>query len=213
MSLDSRLVNLAAAGRKLVEAGFVRGMGGSISLRWEDQCYISPAGARLDRLSAADFIPLSIPGPNSWQLARASADHALHLTCYRARPDAQTVFNLHPPNCIALGCAGLNLDAISPEFYLTVGAQAPLLSYLGPATPELADAVAEQIVHHNALLLRNQGLLLIAASSEEALLRSDAVEEAARVVLLACAAAGSCSFLTADQIAELERVVGRQRRA
>ena len=92
MSLDSRLVNLAAIAHKLAQEGWVRGAGGSISLRWQDQCHISPAGARLDRLSAADFIPLFVDGHNSWQLARASADHALHLTprpwCSCTRPTA-----------------------------------------------------------------------------------------------------------------------------
>lgn len=213
MSLDSRLVNLAAVGRKLVEAGFVRDANGSVSLRWEDQCYISPAGARLDRLSAADFIPLSLQAPQSWQLARASRDHRVHLACYRARADAQIALLIHPPNCIALGCAGLSLGAISPEFVLTVGAQTPLLPYFSPGSPELTDAVTEQIVHQGVLLLRNQGALVTATDSEEALLRSQVVEEAARMVLLAYAAGGSCSFLTAEQVEELEQAAHRRRRS
>lgn len=206
MSLDSRLVNLAAVARKTVESGFVLGAAGSVSLRWEDQCYISPAGARLDRLGAADFVPLAISGSNTWQLKRASSEHALHLACYRARPDVQTVLRIQPPHCMALGCAGLALNAISPSFLWAIGAEAPLLPYSAPASQGLADAVAEAMVQHDALLLRNQGLLLAAAGSEEAWLHSQIVEEAARVVLLAYAAAGSCSFLTPAQIAELAEI-------
>lgn len=209
MSLDSRLVNLAAVGRKLVEAGFVHGAGGSASLRWEDQCHISPAGTRLDRLSAADFVPLSIDGHNTWQLRRASGEHALHLACYRARPDIQTVLLIHPPNCLALGCAGLSMGAISPQLYLAVGADVPLLPYITPHTQALADAVGQQIAAHDAVLLRNYGLALVAASSDEAFLHSQLVEEAARVVLLAHAATGTCSFLTNEQVEGLERVMGR----
>jgi L-fuculose-phosphate aldolase len=189
----------------LAEGGLVRATSGSASLRWQDQCYISPAGARLDRLSAADFIPLSVEGHNTWQLARASADHRLHLACYRARPDAQTVLLIHPPNCIALGCAGLSLGALTPDFYRAVGAAVPLLPYHTPGAQALAAAVAEQIARHNAVLLRNCGLILAAGSSDEALLHSQMVEEAARAVLLAHAAAGECSFLTAEQIEELEQ--------
>jgi len=203
MSLDSRLVNLADVARKLVENGFVRGSAGSISLRWEEHCYITPAGARLDRLSAADFVPLSIEGQNTWQLARVSGEHALHLACYRARPDIQTVLRICPPHCLALGCAGLGIGAISPDFYLALGAEVPLLPYSTPTTQALADAVGQAIAGHDAVLLRNQGLVLVAASSDEALLRSSVVEEAARVVLLAHAATGTCSFLTGEQIEEL----------
>jgi L-fuculose-phosphate aldolase len=203
MSLDSRLVNLAAVARKLVENGFVRGAAGSVSLRWEERCYLSPAGAQLDRLSAADFVPLYIEGQNSWQLARVSSEYALHLACYRARPDALTVLRIQPPHCLALGCAGLSIGAISPDFYLAVGAEVPLLPYSAPASQVLSDAVAEAIVHHDALLLRNQGLLVTAAGSDDAWLHSQIIEEAARVVLQAYAAAGTCSFLTAEQIEEL----------
>lgn len=208
MSLDSRLVNLAAAAHKLVEGGFVRGVAGSVSLRWEDQCYISPAGARLDRLSAADFIPLAIDGHNSWQLKRASAEYGLHLACYRVRPDLQTVLRIQPPNCMALGCAGLSLGAISPDFYLAVGAEVPLLPYSTPSTQALADAVGQAIVEHNAVLLRNQGLVVAAAGSDEAWLRSQAIEEVARIVLLAHAATGTCSFLTREEIEQLAQMVG-----
>ena len=81
ISLEARLVNLAAAGRQLVETGLVWGAGGNLSLRWDDMCYITQAGARLDHLSAADFVPLRIDGVNTWQLQRASSEHAIHLAC------------------------------------------------------------------------------------------------------------------------------------
>lgn len=210
MSLDSRLVNLAAAGRTLVERGLVRGAGGSISLRWEEFCYISPAGARLDRLSSADFIPLSIQHKNTWQLQRASGEQAMHLACYRARPDAATVLQVQPPNCVALGCAGLAIPAITPDFYLTIGVQAPLLPYLTPASQELADAVGALIADHDAVLLRNNGLVLAAESTESALNKASLVEEAARIVLLAHAAAGQCSALTPEQIEELDQASGQR---
>ena len=203
MSLDSRLVNLAAVARRLVESGFVRGMADSVSLRWEDQCYISPAGARLDRLGAADFVPLAVDGRNTWQLQRASSEHGLHLACYRARSDVQTMLHIQPPHCMALGCAGLSLGAVSPTFFLAVGAEVPLLPYSALANQTRTDAVAEAFVHHNALLLRNQGLVVAAAGSDEAWLHSQIVEEAAQIVLLAYAATGTCSFLTAEQIEEL----------
>lgn len=212
MTLESRLVNLAATARKLVEQGLVRGRGGNVSVRWHDQCYVSPTGARLDRLGAADFVPLSVAGPNTWQLERASSESAVHLACYRARSDVQAVFHIHPPNCIALGCAGLSLKAITPDFYLALGAEIPLLPFITPTTQALADAVGQLMAHHDAVLLRNHGLILGASSVEEALAHSLLADEAARIVLLAHAATGTCSYLTAKQIEEMERVTGRYRR-
>ena len=77
MTLDSRLVNLAATGRTLLQSGLVRGSGGNISLRWDELCYISPAGARLDRLTSADFVPLNV---------QAQQYVAAHARLQRARP-------------------------------------------------------------------------------------------------------------------------------
>lgn len=209
MTLESRLVNLAAKAHKLVELGLARDAGGSVSLRWHDSCYLSPAGARLDRLSAADFIALHVDQENTWQLQRASSHHAAHLACYRSRLDAAAVLILQPPNCVALGCAGLSIRALTPEFYLALGAEVPLLSYLAPTTQQLADAIGSAAQAHHAVLLQNQGLVVLGSSTDEAFTRSLIVEEAARVVLLAHAATGACSALTETQIQELDQLMGR----
>lgn len=203
MTLDSRLVNLAAIARKLVDNGLTAVDAGSVSLRWQDQCYLSPAGLRLDRLSAGDFIPLAIHSANTWQLARAPADYSLHLACYRARVDALTVLQIQPLYSLSLGCAGLNLAALTPEFYRTVGPAVPLLPYASPGTPALAHAVGEAIAGHRAVLLRQRGLVVTAPSSDEALAHAQRIENAARTMLLAYAAAGCCSALTVEQMQAL----------
>lgn len=210
MTLESRLVNLAATAHKLVDAGIITPLGGSVSLRWEDVCYLSPIGARMERLSAADFIALKIAGGNTWQLQRASSHHPTHLACYRARPDAATVMILQPAHCIALGCAGLSLGALTPTSYLTLGAAVPLLPYLALASEALGDAVGQLIVAHEAVLLQNQGLVLVASSTDEAFAKSLLVEEIARITLLAHAATGACATLSDAQIEELESLRGRR---
>ena len=209
MSFDSQLLSLAAMARRLVEHGLVRGPGGNVSMRWQDLCYITPTGAWLDRLGSADFVPLNINRENPWQLQRASSEYAMHLACYRARPQIEAVVHVHPPNCVALGCAGLSIKAITPDFYLAVGAEVPLLPYITPTTQELADAVGHLMVDHDAVLLRNHGLILAAANIEDALAHSLLVEETARMILLAHAATGTCSFIDRDQLDHMERTTGR----
>ena len=120
--------------------------------------------------------------------------------------------HVHPPNCVALGCAGLSIKAITPDFYLALGAEVPLLPYITPTTEELADAVGHLMEDHDAVLLRNHGLILAASSIEDALTLSLLVEEAARIILLAHAATGTCSYLDREQLAQLEHTTGRYRR-
>jgi len=157
-------------------------------------------------------VPLNINGENTWQLQRASSESRLHLACYQARAGVGAVFHVRPPNCLALGCAGLELRAITPGFHLAVGEKVPLLPYITPTTQQLADAVGKLVEEHDAVLLRNNGLVLTAADPEAALAHILTVEEAARVVLLAQAASGSCSYLSAADIKDLERETGRYHR-
>ncbi|MEA3337528.1 MAG: class II aldolase/adducin family protein [Chloroflexota bacterium] len=206
MSLDSNLVDLVAMGRKLMDHRMVRGTAGNLSLRWDELCYISPRGARLDQLSVADFVPLNIHDRNTWQLERASLESAMHLACYRARPDIKVVVHGHPSNCIALGCAGLSLKAITPEFYRELGPEVPLLRYYTPTTQELADAVGEAMTRSDAVILRNHGMTLAAPSLEDALARTLMLDEAARIVLWSHAASGASLVLTASDLKRLEEL-------
>ena len=82
----------------------------------------------------------------------------------------------------------MSIPAITPDFYLAIGPQAPLLPYITPTTQALADAVAAQVVDHDAILLRNHGLVVVADSTDSALRKVLLVEEVARIVLLAHAA-------------------------
>lgn len=193
MTLNSRLVNLAGIARRLVESGLLLAYGGSVSLRWEDQCYISARHARLDHIGAGDFVPLALPRDNEWLLPRVADTHAQHLACYRARPDVLTVLHLALPHCVALGCAGLSLDVLTPAYHQSVDSRAPLLPYPPHEEAALLTAITAAAGSHNALLLLNQGVLVMAPSSDEALLRAQAVEQAAHITLLARAAMGQCT--------------------
>lgn len=198
MTLNSRLVNLASLARQMVESGLLLAYGGSISLRWQDDVYISPRQARLDRIASGDFIRLDLHSDNSWRLAQVAPEHAVHLTGYRARADVFTVFHLALPHCVALGCAGLGIEVLTPSYRQIVGSAAPLLAASSEDETAMLSAVSQTLVAHNALLLPNQGVLVVAASSDEALLRAQAVEQAAHITLLALAAAGQCRGLAAS---------------
>lgn len=203
MTLNSRLVNLAGIVRQMVESGLMLPYSGSASLRWDDEVYISPREARLDRLGSGDFIRLDVQSDNSWRLSHAAREHATHLACYRLRADVFSVLHLALPHCVALGCAGLGIGAPTTAYQRTIGSNAAPLLPAGPEDePALLAALAAALPAHNALLLRNQGALVIAPSSDEALLRAQAVEEAARITLLALAATGRCSSLASGLSAD-----------
>jgi L-fuculose-phosphate aldolase len=131
----------------------------------------------------------------------------MHLAIYQARPQSQVIFHAHPSHCLSLGLIGRSLPALSPDFYLHLGAETPLLPYLTPTTAELAEAVAAEMARGPALLLQNHGALVTGRTVAEGLLRLTLLEEHAAIYLHALAA-GAPRLLSPDDMAHLDQVTG-----
>ncbi len=131
----------------------------------------------------------------------------LHHAAYAALPWARVVLHCHPPKAIALGALGRDLPALTPDFYLHLGASVPLVPYLTPTTYEFADAVGRAIAGQRAALLQNHGVIVAGADVASALLRLQLIEEAAGV-WLAALPAGEPRALTPDDCRALDEATG-----
>ena len=201
---------LIAAGREMVVAGMVKGWGGNLSGRVRDRIAITRSGADLGQLTTEEFV-LVRPDANAKRLRsrqpRPSSEVAMHLSAYAARPETQVVIHVHPPKAISLGILGYSLPALTPDFYLHLSAEVPLLPYITPTTDELGTAVAELLCSKTAVLLQNHGVILIGNSVSQALLRLELLEEAAGIYLDALAV-GEPRALSAQDRDNLDKVTG-----
>ena len=181
---------LIEAGRVMVEAGMVKGWGGNLSGRVRDKIAITRSGADLGQLTAEEFV-LVRPDANVKRLRsrqpRPSSEVAMHLSAYAVRPETQAIIHVHPPKAISLGILGCSLPALTPDFYLHLGEEVPLLPYITPTTDELGEAVAGLLRVKTAVLLQNHGVIVIGNSVSQALLRLSLLEEAAGIYLDALA--------------------------
>jgi L-fuculose-phosphate aldolase len=179
---------LIEAGRRIVDSGIAKGWGGNLSARHWDKIIITRSGADLGGLQQSDLVYIS---PQTTQLSlqakRPSSELALHVAAYKANSEIQVVFHIHSPQAIALGLLGLALPALTPDFYLHVGATAPLLPYVTPTTRELITAVSQLLPDNPAILLQNHGVVVVGESVSQALLRLSLVEEQAAIYLAALA--------------------------
>lgn len=201
---------LIAAGREIVEAGMVKGWGGNLSGRYRDRIAITRSGADLGQLTAEEFVMVrpdaSIKRLRSRQ-PRPSSEVAMHLSAYAVRPETQAIIHVHPPKSISLGILGYSLPALTPDFYLHLGAEVPLLPFVTPTTDELGAAVAELLQANRAVLLQNHGVIVIGNSVSQALLRLSLLEEAAGIYLDALAV-GEPRILSAKDRENLDTITG-----
>jgi L-fuculose-phosphate aldolase len=176
---------LARYARETASAGLVIGNGGNLSARLRDVIYMKKRGASLIRANSADFVAVDIhTGKCLSNKARPTHEFRMHLLCYKQRKDIRAVLHAHPPIATALANKAMALKTNDYELFSTVKTDVPVIKSLPAGTEELAQAVAEEIKSHNALLLANHGIVTIGESLEEAYIRALAVERAAKSLVV-----------------------------
>ena len=149
MTTESQLRDeICRVGRSLFERGYVHATAGNISVRLTDGYLITPTDACLgflepDLLSKVDHNGVQLGGK------RASKTLALHRKIYDADEASMCVIHTHSTHLVALTLAGVwrptdIIPPITPYFVMKVG-HVPLIPYLRPGDPAVADVVADAI--------------------------------------------------------------------
>jgi len=126
----------------------------------------------------------------------------MHIACFLRRPDVNAIIHTHPPVATAVAMTGKPLPPIYPDLIALVGTEIPVLPYIVPSGEALAEAVAEALAGHNAVLLGNHGLVTVGANVREAYFRNLIVEEASKT-WLAARSLGEPYVLTPEQVNEV----------
>lgn len=179
---------LCRIGRNMWEKGWVAANDGNLSLLLPDgNLLITPASVSKGLLTPSMLLLI---GPDGAVLEsdgqhRPSSETALHLRCYRERPDIGAVCHAHPAAATAFACARLAIDRpILGETLMSIG-DIPCAPYGRTGTSALPDAAAPLIRTHDAVLLSNHGALTVGRTAAAAYERMETVEHTARIHLYA----------------------------
>jgi L-fuculose-phosphate aldolase len=195
--LEQERDQLAAACRRLAEAGLVVGTAGNLSLRAGDRLAVTASGATLSRLEPDDVVVVGLDGVQLAGRGRPSSELELHLTIYR-RYGAGAVVHTHGPMATALSCV---IDELPPVHYamLALGGSVRVAPYATYGTPELARATADALQGRAAALMANHGAVTCGEDLESALQATLLLEWACQVYWHA-AALGAPRTLTSAQL-------------
>lgn len=203
---DNLGAELVAAGRRIVAHGWAWGRGGNLSARVADLVYVTARGAALDQLDLSSFVAVDLTSGLALEAGQPSSELPMHLAAYRSDPTTTAVIHTHPRHAIACGVAGLEVPALTPDFFIHVGERAPLAPYLPPGSAAVAEAVAAALARAPGVLLQNHGLLTVGRSVDQALLRTGLIEETASILLLAYSTARPVRSLGSDERAGLQAI-------
>ncbi|EMQ2085181.1 aldolase [Salmonella enterica subsp. enterica] len=203
LQLREQMVSLA---NSMFMRGYSSGGAGNLSTRLPDDGFlVTPTNSSFGSLNPATLSKLDAQG--NWLSGdKPSKESLMHLAFYRQRADIGGIVHLHSPFLTALSCLPDRdpldcLPPITPYFVMRTG-RLPLIPYLRPGHPRLADEVAKLAPDHNAMLLANHGPVVGGANLREATFNAEELEDTARVwfMLRPC----GMNTLTGEQVSELQ---------
>jgi L-fuculose-phosphate aldolase len=207
---------VAAACRRLAEAGLVIGTSGNVSARGAgDLVAITPTGAELAELEPAQVSVVDGSGALVAGTLEPTSELGLHLGVYE-RFGAGAVVHTHAPASTALSCVIDELPCVHYSMLL-LGGSVRVAAYATFGTPELAESVFAALDERTAALMANHGALTYGEDLDAAVERTLLLEWACEVYARA-ASVGTPRELDADQqravvSAAIERGYGRPRPA
>ena len=193
-------------GKSLYDRGLTTGSSGNISVRLDDGWLMTPTNSCLGLLDPARLSKLDEKG-NLMSGDPMTKESFLHIAMYDQRPDARAVVHLHSTHSVAVSCLA-NVDRknvippITAYYVMRVGTL-PLVPYYRPGNKALAEAVRSFADKHHAVLLANHGPVVAGSSLSAAVYAIEELEETAKLYLMLQGC--KTRFLTAEQVAELER--------
>lgn len=187
MSLTSEehalVEELIDVGGTAVNQGLVQATGGNLSARTPgaDRFVMSGSATRLDRLGVDDFSIISLTDASIvGGSPRPSSEWKLHHHTYLARPDVNAIVHVHPQYAVLLDALGYPLRFLTLDHAVYVGS-AGRTPFYANGTEELANAAAEQVLEHNAVILGNHGCSAVGDTVLMAFRRAALLEEAAKM--------------------------------
>lgn len=188
---------------------FIDGASGNISARLDDERILAtPSGLAKGFMSPDQLIIVDMEGSRIDTPTAANAqlkptsELAMHLECYRQRPDVAGVVHAHPPTSVALTIAGYDFRrCVVPEAAVIMGL-VPTAPYSTPASVENRDAIQQLIREHDVIMLSHHGSLTVAKTVWDAYLRLETLEHTAKILYIA-EMMGGANAIAANQVEKL----------
>jgi L-fuculose-phosphate aldolase len=196
---------VAAASRGLAEAGLVHGTAGNVSERVSELVAITPTGARLAEMTAAEITVVDLNGTVLDGPLAPTSEAGLHLGVY-ARHSTGAVVHTHAPLATALACVLDELPCIHYQM-LALGGPVPVVPYFTFGSPELAEATVDALEGRLAALMSNHGAITHGHDLATAMENAHLLEWACMVYWRAASIGAPRTLTDADLAAVIETVV------
>lgn len=205
MDVDKAKEDVAYFMRRLYNQRLTTTSGGNISLRLENQVYITPSQTDKAIIKAEEVGVLSISGENQTPHLKPSMESKMHLAIYHLRPDVKAIVHAHPVFATSFCISKKEIKTnLAGESWAVVGVPVKA-DYRLMGTKDLADVVATASLNGNVILLENHGVLAVGESLMQAYDRLEVTEAAAKVTFITDLM-GERKELKASELKEIDKL-------
>lgn len=166
---------------------FIANHDGNISVKLPgDRFLITPTAESKKDITEEMLITVNSEGKVVSGRLKPFSELKFHLTAFKIRPDVRAVVHAHPPYAMALACSGKTLSTKSfPEAIVSLGSEIPLTQFSIPGSKESAEAITNDLLHSDVLLLSHNGVLAVGDTPLHAYYRIELVEHLAKMTHIA----------------------------
>lgn len=173
-------------GRELYTQGLVKGSGGNLSIRLDDNTVLfTPTGYFLGHMTEECISKCDMEG-NVLDGEKPTKEVPLHLAVYRTRPNVQAVCHTHSVYAVTYA-SSTEPKTVMPVCIPSLAAKVGLVEvqgYAHPGSVELGQLVEQGLLHSNAVLLANHGVVAVGKTMEAAVSVANEVENNAMLLAL-----------------------------
>ena len=175
-----RIVEIA---RLLHTSGLCPGADGNLSARVPGGFLVTRSGCHKGLMTLDDVLEVDEAGTSTaMNNDRPTSELAMHLACYRARPDVAAIVHAHPSWALARDLYGARPPHhFLPEAALLLG-EVVRVPYATTGSTELAERVGKAAERSNAMILERHGAVTLGASLDEACARMETLDHTSRVL-------------------------------
>ncbi|WP_042196366.1 class II aldolase/adducin family protein [Paenibacillus camerounensis] len=183
MELKKELISV---GKYLLNNQLAWGTSGNMSARINhEHMVITASGTFMGSLNEDDFVVTHISTGTQEGFRRASKEMPFHTGIYQKRADAGAIIHSSPFYSTMMACSNLPILSdlfIETMYYLE---HIAYVDYHHPGTQGLGEAIAEQSLNANVIMMSNHGVVVFDDNINEAKMRLETLEIACRMIVQA----------------------------
>ncbi|MDQ2087123.1 class II aldolase/adducin family protein [Herbivorax sp. ANBcel31] len=197
--------HIVEVAKLMYQKGMADAFSGNISVREDDNLYITPSGICKGYLKEEMIVKTDLEGKIIEGNYRPSSEIKLHLTAYKKRKDAGAAIHAHSPYATAFAVANKPIETKAYAEMLIFFGKIPLAKYGAPSTEDICSGAEEYIENYDTILLANHGIMTVEKDVFNAFFKIEAAESIAKVLILSNIAGGE-KDLTDEQIRQLSNI-------